>query len=79
MTTITIRNCDPAVLVRLKRKAAANHRSLAGEVRALLEREASVPSMSSWLKQAAMLRAGQRPRRPDEPTAAELVRQGRDG
>jgi len=78
MSTLTIRDLKPAVVKSLKRKAAENHRSLEGEVRALLEREAAVPTMAAWLEQVAKLRSQQRPRRPDEPTAVDLVRQGRD-
>jgi plasmid stability protein len=78
MSTLTIRDLKPAVVNRLKRKAAANHRSLEGEVRALLEREAAEPTMKEWLAEVAKLRSRQRPRRPDEPTGVDLVRQSRD-
>jgi plasmid stability protein len=79
MSTLTIRDLKPAVVARLKRKAAANHRSLEGEVRALLEREAAEPTLAAWLEQAAKLRATLRPARPGDPTAVDLVREGRDG
>ena len=43
MGVLTIRNVDDAVIVALKKRARANHRSLEGELRYLLERHA-VPS-----------------------------------
>ena len=41
MGNLTIRNLDDGVIDRLKAQAQANHRSLEGEVRHLLTREAS--------------------------------------
>ena len=38
MGTITIRNVDDAIVARLKAQAKANHRSLEGELRHLLDR-----------------------------------------
>lgn len=38
---LTIRNVDDAVIVALKKRARANHRSLEGELRYLLERHAT--------------------------------------
>ena len=40
MKSIHIRNIDPEVLTALKRLARSHHRSLQGELRAILEREA---------------------------------------
>ena len=40
MGVLTIRNVDDAVIVALKKRARANHRSLEGELRYLLERHA---------------------------------------
>jgi hypothetical protein len=42
MTQILVRNLDPAVVDRLKHRAASNHRSLQAEVKALLEEAAQV-------------------------------------
>jgi len=78
MATLTIRDLKPAIVRRLKAKARANQRSLEGEIRALLEREASQPSMAEWLAGAARLRRSLPPWKPGQPTAAELVRAGRD-
>ncbi|MBA3699430.1 MAG: hypothetical protein H0W78_11330 [Planctomycetes bacterium] len=78
MSTLTIRDVKPAVVRRLKERAKANHRSLEGEVRALLERESSKPTMEEWLKRADRLRAELPPWEPGMPTAVELVREGRE-
>ena len=43
MGVLTIRNVDDAVIVALKKRARANHRSLEGELRYLLERH-TIPS-----------------------------------
>lgn len=43
MPTITVRNVPDAVVRRLKRRAARNHRSLNGEVVTLLEEAALAP------------------------------------
>lgn len=40
MKSLHIRDIDPAVLDALKRLASRHHRSLQGELRAILEREA---------------------------------------
>ena len=40
MAQILVRNLDDALVERLKARARQNHRSLQGEVRAILEREA---------------------------------------
>ena len=40
MAQILVRDLDDAVVARLKARAKANHRSLQGEVKAILEREA---------------------------------------
>lgn len=78
MSTLTIRDLKPTIVRRLKERAKANHRSLEGEVRAMLEREAAKPSMAEWLKEADRLRAELPPWEPGMPTAVELVREGRD-
>ena len=41
MATINVRQLDDGVVATLKRRAAANHRSLEGEVRHILERVAA--------------------------------------
>ena len=53
MGNLTIRNLDDGVIDRLKAQAQANHRSLEGEVRHLLTREAS-----EYLRTAEFLDAG---------------------
>jgi antitoxin FitA len=40
MAQILVRNLDEALVARLKERARQNHRSLQGEVKAILEREA---------------------------------------
>jgi antitoxin FitA len=78
MSTLTIRDVKPAIVRRLKERAKVNHRSLEGEIRALLEREATLPSMAEWLKEADKLRAELPPWQAGMPTAVELVREGRE-
>lgn len=46
MAQILVRDLDERVVARLKERARASHRSLQGEVRAILEREAR-PRMTS--------------------------------
>lgn len=78
MGTLTIRDVKTTVVRRLKAKAKANHRSLEGEVRAMLEREANQSSMAEWLTEAKRLGEATTPWKPGMPTAAELVRECRD-
>lgn len=52
MPSLHIRNVDDAVVEELKRRAAANHRSLEGELRALLE-QAAFPSDGPSRRKAA--------------------------
>jgi plasmid stability protein len=78
MGTLTIRDLKPAIVKRLKEKAKAHHRSLEGEVRALLEREAAQPSLTEWLAKAARTRARLPRWKPGQPTAADLVRDARE-
>jgi len=47
MKSIHIRDIDPKVLEALKRLASRNHRSLQGELRAILEREARLAGEQS--------------------------------
>ena len=79
MATINVRQLDDGVVERLKRRAAANHRSLEGEVRHILKRAAD-DDMAA--KRAAFLEASDRLRektRGRRQTPAEvLIREDRD-
>ena len=79
MATINVRQLDDDVVRRLKRRAAANDRSLEGEARHILKRvaEDDMPARrASFLALAARLRRGTEGR---EHTPAEvLIREDRD-
>jgi len=78
MGTLSIRDVKSSVLRRLKAMAKAHNRSVEGEVRALIERETSQPTMAEWLAQATKLREVQSMWKPGQPTAADLIRESRD-
>ena len=79
MATINVRQLDDDVVERLKRRAAANHRSLEGEVRQILQRAVD-DDMAA--KRAVFLEASDRLRqktRGRRQTPAEvLIREDRD-
>ena len=79
MATINVRQLDDDVVERLKRRAAANHRSLEGEVRHILQRAVD-DDMAA--KRAVFLEASDRLRqktRGRRQTPAEvLIREDRD-
>lgn len=77
MAQVLIRNVDEAVVARLKERAAKRGRSLEGELRDVLEAAARTPKQEA-LAQLDAIRAGTRPPRPGEPTAAEMIREDRD-
>jgi plasmid stability protein len=79
MATLTIRDVDPAVVEWLKRQAATHQRSLEAEVRSLLDREARQRDMAAWLRRVDKLRRRVPPLTAGQPTAADLVRESRDG
>jgi plasmid stability protein len=78
MTNLTVRDIDDQVVKWLRRQAKAHQRSLEGEIRALLEREARQRRMGAWLKRVDKLRSTIPPWKPGMPLAADLVRQCRD-
>ncbi len=79
MAQILVRDLDNAVVERLKARAKANHRSLQGEVKAILEREVPshmtpdemVQTIESW--QERWRRLGR-----TFSDSAELIREDRD-
>lgn len=74
--SMTVRNIDDAVFVKLRQRAARHGRSTEAEVREILaEVAASEPAGDFW-ERAAQLRAeiGNRPQTPSEV----LQREGRD-
>jgi plasmid stability protein len=78
MANLTVRDVDDEVVEWFRGQAKAHQRSLEGEIRALLEREARQRTMGTWLKRVSRLRKQLPPWQPGMPTAAELVREGRD-
>ena len=56
----------------------AHQRSLEGEIRALMEREAKQRRMTAWLKRIDRLRKQVPPWKPGMPTAVDLVRECRE-
>ncbi len=75
---LTVRRLPKAVVKRLKARAASSHRSLEAEVREILIAESQRLTTVEWLAEAERLRTEIAPWKPGMPTAAELVRQGRD-
>ena len=78
MANLTVRNVDEDVVEWFRGQAKAHQRSLEGEVRALMEREASQRRMGAWLKRVARLRKQLPPWQPGMPTAVNLVRECRE-
>jgi plasmid stability protein len=78
MAQVLIRNLDDAAVERLKARAAAKQRSLEAELREILE-EASRPGKAEALAMLDAIRARTRPPGSGEPTAAEMIREDRDG
>jgi len=78
MANLTVRDVDDDVVEWFRRQAKAHQRSLEGEIRALMEREAKQRRMTAWLKRIDRLRKQVPPWKPGMPTAVDLVREGRD-
>jgi plasmid stability protein len=57
MANLTIRNLDAQIVENLKLRAKANHRSLEGEIRLLLERFGRQPSKEELARQAEEIAA----------------------
>ncbi len=69
---LSIKNVPDQILKRLRRRAAHHHRSLQGELLAMLEERAeklTVEEVSEWVKASGL-------RTPDEATA--IIREDRD-
>jgi antitoxin FitA len=79
MGQVVIRNIDDDVLERLKRRAAAQHKSLEQCLREVLS-DAAKPSRADMIAEVERIRAMTPPREPGKPypTAEELVRESRD-
>lgn len=76
MGTLTIRNLDEKTLEHLKQRAAANHRSLEAEVRALLENIASRSTREASVQRARVIRSMTPPGPPIDST--RIIREWRD-
>lgn len=55
MSDLLVRNLDAALLRRLKQKASDHHRSLQGEIHAVLEQHAGWMSLAETRRRAAAL------------------------
>ena len=79
MGQVVIRNIDDGVLERLKRRAAAQHKSLEQSLRDVLS-DAAKPSHEELMAELERIRAMTSAREPGKsyPTAEELVRESRD-
>jgi plasmid stability protein len=79
MAQILVRDIDDAVVATLKERAKANHRSLQGEVKAILEREARRRMTPAEMTQ--MLDKWERYWKSQGrtlPSSVELIREDRD-
>ena len=77
LINLTVRDVDEEVVAWFRSQAKSHHRSLEGEIRTLLEREARQRNMAAWLKRVNRVRKQLPPWQPGMPTAVELVREGR--
>jgi plasmid stability protein len=75
MAQLLIRDLDAKTIERLKERAKLNRRSLQGELRLILEREAAVGREDSW-SLAKRIRGAFDNRRFSDSTA--LIREDRD-
>ncbi len=73
MGVVTIRNVDDDVIAALKARARANHRSLEGELRYLLERSATPRSALGMVRERARMAARYRA----DSTVSTTTRDGR--
>ena len=79
MATVHVRRLDPDVVERLKRRAAANHRSLEDEIRRILAEAAEDPmaaKLESFRNLAARLR--RRTQGRNQTPSEVFVRKDRD-
>ena len=76
MAQILIRDLDDELVVTLKARAKANHRSLQGEVKALLEERVRAKSMSQVREDLRRFRAGLGKKRFSD--SAKLIRADRE-
>ena len=72
---LSIRNVDERIVERLRKRAARNHRSLQGELLAIIEEQALLsPRLTPAEVVRAARRAGLKPRRE----AVKIIRASRD-
>jgi len=72
MGVLTIRNVDDDVIAALKARARANHRSLEGELRYLLERSATPRPALGLVRERARMAARYRADATAAPTAPDI-------
>ncbi len=75
MAQVIVRNLDDDIVVRLKRMAANNHRSLEQELRLILSKAAR-PDIAEFRKRAAEIRTSLSDR--PQTDSVSLIREDRD-
>lgn len=78
MGVLTIRNVDDAVIVALKKRARANHRSLEGELRYLLERHAVPSRRLGVVRERARIAHAYRPTPAAPATTSDVAQEADD-
>jgi len=78
MASIVVRKLDEAVVERLKRRAAANGRSLEAEVRLILEDAANSRQLDMATARKRIEELSKRFEGRDFPDSVEIIREGRD-
>ncbi len=76
MAQLLVRDLDPKLIGRLKKKAKDNRRSLQGEVKVILEQAAEQMTMAEFVDKAAQIRKRLKGRRFSDST--DLIREDRD-
>lgn len=78
MAQILVRGLDDALVARLKERAKQNHRSLQGEVKAILEREAPRATQKEALAIADKWHKYWKSQGKTFSDSADLIREDRD-
>lgn len=78
MANVLIRNLDPEVVAKLKKRAKSAKRSLQGEIHFILERECEFNPVEGWKAADRLRKALERSGRKFSDST-ELIRKDRDG
>lgn len=77
MGHIQIKDVPPELHDELRRRARANGQSLRDYLLGVLQEEVGFMTLDEWFEQVRALPRA-RPRRPGDPTTADLIRAGRE-